>query len=326
MKGWRTQLRFDPLPSLLSSDNKSIQHFAKCDLLGEPRSTEVLWKLPKVMKIIRKQKEDGSWEYHGGRSHVRSRSDYNQLETYRVLGQLVELYGLTNGHPAIRKAASFLFGCQTEEGDFRGIYRNQYSPNYTAAIAELLIKAGYEEDTRIDRVLDWLLSVRQDDGGWAVPLRTLSDKGQGTLRALKNPRPIRPDRTKPFSHMVTGIVLRAFAAHSKRRKSEEVKVAGGLLASRFFQPDRYPDRRDAVYWTRFTFPFWFTDLISALDSLSELGFKSGDPNIKRGIDWIAHKQRRDGLWKLSLLKDRSIEDMPLWISLASCRVMKRLYS
>jgi squalene cyclase len=323
VESWRTQLRFDPITVLLSSDNKAIRHFVISDLIGKLEPEDALWQMPQVAKIIYRQQEDGSWKYRGGRSHVRSRMDYNQLETYRMLGQLVELYGLTKEHPAIRRAASFLFGCQTEEGDFRGIYRNQYSPNYTAAIAELLIKVGYEGDRRIDRVFDWLLSIRQDDGGWAIPLRTASDKV--TLRALQNPRPIRPNSTKTSSHMVTGIVLRAFAAHSKRRKSEEAKVAGELLASRFFQPDRYPDRRDAAYWTRFTFPFWFTDLISALDSLSQLGFASDDLRIMKGINWLVHEQRRNGLWKLNLLKDKSIEDMPLWISLAFCKVMRRLH-
>lgn len=37
---------------------------------------------------------------------------------------------------------------------------------------ELQIKAGYTDEPRIEKGFKGLLSVRQDDGGWANPLRT----------------------------------------------------------------------------------------------------------------------------------------------------------
>lgn len=322
MNYWQEQLKFNPILQLLSSGNKAIEYFVKRDLLGEKvESIENLWQLQSVIKIIRKQKEDGSWKYHGSRPHVRSQENYNQLETYRILGQLVELYGLTKKHPAVKKAADFLFGFQTEEGDFRGIYGNQYTPNYSAAIMELLIKAGYNKDPRVERGFGWLLSFRQSDGGWAIPLRTI---GKG-LQAINNPETLKPDKSKPSSHCITGVVLRAFAAHQKYRKAEEAKVAGKLLKSRFFQHDRYPDRRAASFWTKFTFPFWYTDLISALDSLSLLGFTKDDSHIQTALEWLRDRQQENGLWMLTLLKGRSIEDLPWWISLTVCRIFKRLY-
>ncbi|NIT57981.1 MAG: hypothetical protein GWN00_17660, partial [Aliifodinibius sp.] len=92
-------------------------------------------------------------------------------QTYKTMAELVEFYGLNKENEAIRKAATYLFSFQTEEGEFRGMYGNQYSPNYSASITEFLIKAGYE-DKRIEKSLNWLLKMRQDDGGWAIPLRT----------------------------------------------------------------------------------------------------------------------------------------------------------
>jgi len=180
LEGWLKQLRFNPLTQLLSSKNEALEHFVRRDLLGEEGgSTETLWQLPQVEKTVSKQQADGSWKYSSGRKeYVRSERDYNQLETYRVLGQLVEKYGLNKKHPALRKAADFLFTFWTDEGDFRGLYQNQYTPNYTAGIMELLIKAGYEEDPRILRGFDWLLSIRQNDGGWTLSLRTIGEKIQ----------------------------------------------------------------------------------------------------------------------------------------------------
>jgi hypothetical protein len=326
---WFDSLTFNPVLNLLSSNNYPIKHFVESDLLGkESGMNESLWQLPEAKRILSKQQPNGSWIYKGGKPHVRTRLNYDQLETFRVLAQLIDLYGFSREYPTIRKTADFLFGFQTEEGDFRGIYGNQYTPNYTAAIIELLTKAGYQNDDRIDKGFNWLISIRQNDGGWAIPIRTISSKKGDSptlLQALRNPVPFEPDRSKPLSHCITGVVLRAFAAHPKHRNSRDAKRAGELLKSRFFKPDKYPDRKAASFWTSFTFPFWFTDLLSTLDSLSMMNFSQKDIEIKGALNWLRAKQRENGLWKLDLLKNKSIKDMHLWIDLAICRVFKRFY-
>lgn len=263
---------------------------------------------------------DGSWKYSGGREHIRSQENYNQLETYRNLGELVEKYAVDRNHPTAAKAAEYLFSFQTEQGDFRGIYGSQYTPNYSAGIAELLIKAGYQNDRRIVDCFEWLLGIRQDDGGWAIPLRT---RKAIFTKVLSGPL-LEPDKTKPFSHLVTGVVLRAFAAHPKCRRSKEAKLAGELLASRFFQRDPYPDRSTPDFWVGFSYPFWFTDLLSSLDSLSLVGFSRSHPGVKKALDWFVDRQQEDGSWKLRLLRGKD-KSLPLWLSLAVCRVFKRLY-
>ena len=180
---WLNQFNYNPVPSLLKSGSEAITLFTQRDLLDNTVSIEDLWQLPEAKRIVRRQKPDGSWIYPGGNKDIRARENYNQLETYRNLGILVELFGFNKKHPAIRETANYLFTFQNREGDFRGIYGNQYSPNYTAGITELLIKAGYEHDTRIDRVFKWLLDIRQEDGGWAIRniVSHLRD-AQGVLR------------------------------------------------------------------------------------------------------------------------------------------------
>jgi hypothetical protein len=231
----------------------------------------------------------------------------------------VEKYGLTNNNNALRKAAEFLFSFQTQEGDFRGIYGNQYSPNYTAAIMELLIKSGYQNDLRIEKGFRWLLSIRQNDGGWSIPCRTRNVKINDFLFSRET---MQPDSAKPFSHLVTGVVLRAFAAHTKYRQLEVAKVAGNLLASRFFKKDSYPDRGTVIFWTEFSFPFWFTDILSSLDSLTLLGFKMEQPQIKKAMDWLINAQNEGGSWNLHLVRGKD-KDLNLWIALAICRIVKR---
>ncbi len=320
---WKQRLRYDPIPRLIASESQALQYFAGHDLLNQQLpSVKELWKLPEVAKLTRLQRQNGAWAYRGGRKHVRSTEDYDQIETFRVLRELVEMYGLNRDHPAFGKAAEFMFSHLTDEGDFRGIAGNQYIPYYSAAIMELLIKAGYAADPRIARGFNWLLSMRQDDGGWAFPLRTVGLKlGPETFRS----NTVEPDRTKPSSHMVTGMVLRAFAAHPSHRKSKVAQAAGQLLANRLFKPDYYPDRRAPSFWTGFSFPFWFTDLLSALDSLSRIGLDRNHLQVARALEWFASRQQKTGLWHLRLRIMAREKEPDSWITLAICGVFKRFY-
>lgn len=314
-------LKHDPIPPLLQAGNAALTYFVRRDLLrDEPGPLESLWQLPEPLRLVRKQQEDGSWKYPGGNASVRSQEDYNQIETYRNLGILVEMYGLTKQHPAISAAAGFLFSRQTDDGDFRGIYGNQYSPNYTAGITELLTKAGYADDERIGRVFAWLLGIRQDDGGWAIPLRTVNAR----LDVISgDAETIEPDVTKPYSHMVTGVVLRAFAAHPAHCRSKEARRAGRLLLASLFSKDKYQDRQASDFWTRFSFPFWFTDLISALDSLSLLGFDRTEPQIDRALRWFIDNQVESGSWNLKVLKGQNQDVLRHFLALAILRSFNR---
>jgi hypothetical protein len=324
MGDWLHQLRVDPLPALRASSNEGILHAVRRDLLGEEvGSVQVLWELPQVERILRKQQEDGSWKYPGGKRGIRLQRNYDQLQTYKVLMDLVGKYEFTREHAAIRRAAEFLFSFQTDEGDLRGLYREQYTPNYTAGITELLVKAGYGDDRRIHKVFSWLLSMRQDDGGWALPMRTGVPKGTSTIKvAFWAQEAIQPDRARPFSHWVTGIVLRAFAAHEEYRHSPEARAAGELLKSRFFEPDPYQDRKAASFWGKIRYPFWWTDILSALDSLCWLGFSAKDVDIQKALDWLVANQESNGLWKARYVSGGD-KDIHHWTTLQVCRVLRR---
>jgi hypothetical protein len=323
MQKWRAQLKFDPLPMLMASGNKAVAYFTRRDLLGEAGDpVETLWCLPEAEKILRRQQSDGSWKYPGGREQVRRPEDYNQLETFRNLGWLVEKYGFDRRHAAIRQAADFLFSHQTEEGDIRGIMGTQYATHYTAGMLELLVKAGFADDPEVEKGMQWLLMIRQDDGGWAFPLRAAN---VSYAEAMKLAAPIQPLRSKPFSHLLTGVVLRAFAAHPRYRNSLEAVEAGKLLLSRFFKSDKYIDRGDKSYWQKVSFPFWFTDILSALDSLSLIGFTTAEAEIETALGWLGELQREDGSFQLEILKTGSDGHLPAWVCLAVCRVFRRFY-
>jgi len=324
ISGWRRGLRADPLPALLESGHPALEYFARRDLLeAEVGPPSILWKHPVVVGLLRRQQPDGSWKYPGGgKPQQRPVEDYSQLETYRSLGILVEKFGATRRMPALRRAADFLYARQTDLGDFRGIYGAQISPNYSAGILELLIKAGYADDRRTRRGLRWLLSARQADGGWVIPMSSVGARWD--IPTLGGPT-LEADRSKPFSHLATGVVLRAFSAHPAYTGRDEIRAAGELLASRLFLKDVYPGRNTPEFWTKLTYPFWFTDLLSALDSLTRLGFGREHPRVARALDWFVTGQRASGVWSPRILRSGGDDRAGLWIALAVCRVLKRAW-
>ena len=317
---WERHLHFDALSRLIESCNKSIALFAYRDLKGQRVQVQDLWQEREAQTLIKKQQADGFWKYPTKPKNT-SEENVDQYQTFKNLGVLIEKYGFDRTHSAIQKTAEYFFSVQTDEGDFRGIYDKQYTPNYTAAIAELLIKAGYAEDRRIKSIFEWLLSMRQRDGGWALPFRT---QGYNINVTYSHPTTIQPDYSKPFSHMVTGVVLRAFAAHSQYRNFPEAKHAGRILKDSMFKNDNYADRGTSKYWLQFVFPFCYTDLISALDSLSLLGFSEKEPQIEKALSWFVDQQLPTGLWDFSITAGRDKETSQLWLALAVCRIIKRL--
>ena len=305
----------EAIKTLLDTGNKAIITFTKKDLLGEEVDIEQLWTLPRVKKVLRQQQPNGSWIYPNKKAILRSPTNYNQYQTYKTVAELVEFYGLNKKHEAIRKAAKYLFSFQTKDGEFRGMYGNQYSPNYSASITEFLIKAGYK-GTMIKKSLNWLLKMRQDDGGWAIPLRTRNEK----LEALIKKETIEPDKTKPFSHLVTGIVLRPFSLMTTYKM--KVKDTGILLADRVFTRDKYSDRRGVEYWTKFTYPYHWADILSTLDTLTLLGIKN-HPKIEEIRQWFKKNKQENATYKVSVMAGAKYKDVKYWITLQYLKVLKR---
>ena len=341
MENWRQQFRVDPIPPLLSSADEALQYFARRDLLGEQvGSVQRLWSLPAAQRILRKQQADGSWPRPGKHEHLAI--NYHLIETWRQLRFLVEQYGFTRESPSAARAAEFVFSCQTDEGDIRGMLANQYMTYYTGALMALLIQAGYGDDPRIGRGFQWLLAMRQNDGAWSVPLITHKLDRETQYRLTSEyAEPIQPDRSKPFSHNATGMILRAFAVHPRYRQTAEARAVANLLKSRFFQPDCHTSYQAANYWVRFDYPFWWNNLVVALDSVSLIGLSRDDKQMEQALQWLVGHQEESGLWQVSysleagpgtavqaqerLSAAAKAREVKSWISLAICRIFRRLY-
>ncbi len=335
MTEWVRRLRFDPITPLLKSGNIAVEYFTRRDLLSEEaEEIEILWDLPEAKMILKKRNPLGFWKFPAHNSEKTPAQNHDLFETFKQISKLIDMYGYTREHSAIHQAAEYIFSCQTDEGDIRGILGNQYAPYYTGIIMSLLIKAGFEDDHRIMRCFDWLLSMRQNDGGWVIGSPALGDYSWKEICFLitQNVETKRDfDKTKPFGHSGTGMIIRAFALHPYYRKTREAEIAAKLLKSHFFKEDNYSSYKSAENWLRFKYPFFWTDLVSGLDSVSLIGIPREDQDVSRALEWLATNQQESGLWKNSYSRihkaseNKKSQEARLWISLAICRIFKRYY-
>ena len=121
-------------------------------------------------------------------------------------------------------------------------------------------------------------------------------------------------------------------AGSHRFITDDTAVHGAnLLKTRFFKPDVYSSYKAADHWVRFQYPFWWNNLVSALDSISLIGLPAADPDIQNAINWLVDHQGADGAWNCCYSKihksgnSKKYQAARLWVSLAICRIFKRLY-
>jgi Squalene-hopene cyclase C-terminal domain len=336
MKNWMHQLRYNPVIPLLESGNEAIIYLTRQELLSEKvAGREMLWNLPETKKVLGKQCPSGCWKYSTRNKERAPAQNYDLFQTFKQIAKLIDVFQFNKEHSSIQKAAEYIFSCQTDEGDIRGIIGNQYAPYYTGIIMSLLIKAGYGDDSRIEKGFDWLLSMRQDDGGWVIGSPgffgeyTYKEKCDLIMHYAETKKDF--DRTKPFAHSGTGMVIRAFALHPHYRMSKEANLAANLLKSHFFKEDNYYSYKSAENWLNFKYPFFWTDLLSALDSVSLIGIPKEDHDVCQALEWFVSNQQESGLWKNSYSRihkaseNTKSAEARLWISLAICRIFQRYY-
>jgi len=320
--------KFNPnnaIEFLLARGNLPILYWLKKEILEVPTEREYknLQKFASRIRILKSQKSNGGWCKRRYEGHPRWEKTYYIVETLKNLFRLYD-YGCSLEEPGIQKAINFLFSTQSKEGDFRGAYLNEYSPTYHALTLEILCFYGMHGDKKTQKGFRWIIKNRQDDGGWVIPYRTIDQeqlKNRYNFKAQLRLNPVKPDKSRPFSHLVTGMVLRALAASPTWRKSREARKAGELMLSRFFKEDKYNDRRLPSFWEEIIYPFWATDILSTLDSLSKIGFCLEDERIQRGLEWLMKKQTEQGYWEAGNKKS-SLEDH-LWVTFAVLRVLKK---
>ena len=309
---------------LLARGNLPILYWLKKDILEVPveREYKNLQKYATRIRILESQRENGGWCRREYEDQPRWEKTYYIVETLRNAFRLYD-FACTYKLKEVQKLVQFLLSTQSKEGDFRGAYLNEYAPTYHALTLELLCLYGLDGEKKTQDAFRWLMRNRQTDGGWVIPYRTIDKlelKNRYRSEAQHKLKPVKPDTSKPFSHLVTGMVLRALATSPTWKNHKDTKKAGEALAQRFFKDDIYEDRKQAKFWEEITYPFWATDVLSSLDSLARIGFTPDHESTQKALKWILSRQKPQGYWEAGFKKS-TLEDH-LWVTLSVMRILK----
>src|SRR5450631_39240 len=208
LSGWRARLASDPIPRLLREGSPSVLARVRRDLIddSEAPAAEEISSYPEVKALLRKIEKDGSVAPRTTEKELGSPKFAKCLAALRTLDRLAD-YGLRVEEKSaladkLKKVADFILGSQQSDGGIADLTVGE-GPKGKAKIAAVhfqgwalsaLCRGGFESDPRIEKGFGFLLSLRQDDGGWAW-------------------RGVRTDSAaRPSSHLITGMVLRAFAS------------------------------------------------------------------------------------------------------------------
>jgi hypothetical protein len=285
--GWRARLGRDPVPILLREGSPALVARVRRDLIDDeeaPGPDEVV-TYPEVKAFLRKQEKNGAFPAKPPEKTMGPAKFARAVAIVRALERLAD-YGLSKAHPSVNAAAELLMDAQDADGGFADLAVGETADARPKMVAvhfqgwalAALCRTGYDTDARIEKGFRFLLANRQADGGWAW-------------------RGVRTDSAaRPSSHLVTGMALRAFAASPTRRSSREARRAAELLATRFLQPDRYPDRKAASFWEQLSEPRFYTDVLDALDGVTAVGLGKENSGVRTAEAYVRGRQNPDGLW------------------------------
>lgn len=176
----------------------------------------------------------------------------------------------------LQRAAVFLWSLQKENGSWRenpALPKEKVPfwsstergvPILTADTMVSLLQAGYEDDKRLKKALEWLKRMQAPDGMWihlenAASTETDPDSTQSAIRAL----------------------IRA----GENPDSPTIKKACNTL-EKFISTE-------AEKWTE-KWPVW--SWVAPLNGLIAAGFKADNRTVQQALEKILKQQRTDGGW------------------------------
>ena len=333
MADWRTRLRDDPLPWLLSEENPAVRHLALHDLLDRPaddpdvvESRQAATRTDPIASILAAQDPAGWWEKPGPGYATKYRGTVWQLI---FLDQL----GADPSDMRIRAACEYVLAhSQAQTGGFgaSGVARETPPPPSTVVhclngnLLRALIGFGWLDDARVARSIEWQSDVITGEGephfNAIVPgpgLRCGANGGLdcawGATKALLALARIPPDRRSA-------------------RTSRAIEVAIELLLSRDPAVADYPmgyATKPNGSWFKLGFPSGYvTDVLQVLEASCAAGF-GHDPRLVAAVDFVVAQQDDHGRWannytyagKMVVDIDRQGRPSP-WVTLRACRVLR----
>ena len=290
---------------LLKNESPSVRYWTFKDILGKPETeTDVVaarTRIPSwrpVAEYLREQDPAGYW---GDREDV-----YwpKWRATVWALILLAEM-GVPGTNPSIKKGSEYFLRVMDgqdrswpppkySDEDLRG-WRLVWEPCVTGNMARTLAEFGFEDDSRVREMFEWLVKNQRDDGGWNCDTEKRGGGGGEVHHS---------------SFMSTIEPLWAFSSLDRQkwpRGGREAVERGMefLLIHRLFKSDR-SGKVIQPEWTQLHFPWFYEyDILQGLRVVTALGF-GGDERTTDARDLLMSKRLPDGTWPLEATYLRAV--------------------
>ncbi len=326
---WEEIVGQETIEWLLGPENPSIRFWALQQLEDKPpedsevlEAQDVLMSSSCVRSILDAQKGEGQWVNYDDMYNPKYTATTHTLLILAELG--------AKRTPVIERAIEYLFMFQRDSGHFL-IKLPKTEKGRASVVMDgccidgnilfYLIRFGYLDDPRTERLIDFQVEYHSDDvGGWKC-------------RAF----PIDRSKVFPENCYMGGIkVLRAFSLIPANRWSSDLECIINQEVDIIFDNGvlnylRNPDgsRKAKAGWKRFGFPlFYQSDVLEVMDVLTALGVK--DERMQDSINLILSSRNKEGTWDLKntfngkMLCEIDEKNQPSkWITLRAARVLKR---
>jgi hypothetical protein len=269
---------------------------------------------PPRLRLLRTQRPDGTWPISKARKAAEDAGPgppigWTSVTILRNL-QLLEDMKTDRREAYIQVALDRLLSWQTKEGYILGPKHDIFPlPHYNGYAVRNLFIYGMDDDPRVKKLADWLLSIQRRDGGWAIPylqdVKYLPEYKQMRTRTFlelvrrgKTPRSD-PDGFEdiPSCIWTTMTVVRGLARGKAYLRRKELLWGADFFLDRFFKANLHSSYyRSGKYWTQLKYPPWPGNGLTALYLLTILGYGPGDERMEKPIRWLLSNRHADGFW------------------------------
>lgn len=334
---WRDQLKGEPFPWLLETDDPGPRYLTLRDLLDmPPNSPELLDSKKKahtdgpIAIILNKMHPEGYWVKPGPGYSPKYRSNVWSLLLLAQLGASLDMderiawavqYYLENavfpdGQISHDKKPSGTFDC--------------LQGNMCYALFSLGCR-----DPKLAAAFDWMARTVTGEG-----MAPQSDKNERYRWHNHQCGPLFACSANAHQSCAWGAVkcLLAFGVLPRNRRTPRIEQAIRAGVDFFFSVNPFKaawPTRDGTkpnpFWWKFGFPvFYITDLLQAVEALVLLGY-GDDQRLAETLDFIISRQNEQGHWLLELdyagktWLDSGPKNKPSkWVTLRALKVLKMI--
>jgi hypothetical protein len=288
-------------PLLLADSSSNLRYLVLKHLLDEQDEAEELENIrledPIVKKLIAEQNQDGSWNPDS----ISGNAPQGKIQ---ITAQVITRLGyLELDHPAVSKAAEYIFSQQQSDGswplgnymvDSDGFEGYDRMSLQTSLPLRGLAVAGYATDPRSEQAYDWLIDQQLEDGAW--PTGVAGDV-YGYVAGYR-----RLPHSRWGCRSNTTSAVTCLSLHPERRKSNETRRGLDHLLGRETRERQNlgydiarttgvePSTGFITYFARF-------DTAHILRLVTRIEASTSDQRVKDLVEFIWAQQGDYGLWE-----------------------------